>query len=194
MKESWQTALSLGTSPGNANKWVQERSYWGTEGKEGKKNAREATDVIASILTPSKEQNGLFESKVAAWRAAYGITALATQRRIKDSIGRNAEREGERGRERGGGCIKSIAQKAFSAPSCSFLLLFLWRLRRAQGEWIGPCLWKRYDSFFLECAYVTPFDKSDNLAFSREIEILDWIVSLTNTCTNSCMFYFFCMI
>lgn len=40
---------------------------------------------------------------------------------------------------------------------------------------------------FLNVAYVTLFDKGDNLALSREIEILDLLslVALTTTCTDN---------
>lgn len=58
----------------------------GRGGLEGKKRAPgDAAEVtrteVASILTPSREQNELFASEVAAWRAAYGAAALAVVHR-----------------------------------------------------------------------------------------------------------------
>jgi len=51
---------------------------------------------MASILTPSKEQNGLFASEVAAWRAAYGTTVSATQEELRIALEETHERERER--------------------------------------------------------------------------------------------------
>lgn len=53
----------------------------GLEEKRGKKeNAREITNAMALILTPSRDKNELFASEVGMWYIVYGATVSAVHR------------------------------------------------------------------------------------------------------------------
>lgn len=194
MKEGWQTALSLERRVFREREQVSAAIVSRDQGRRGKEECQRnyGDDTMASILTPSRKQNDLFANEAAAWRAAYGAIVSAIYRGLRVALGETQERENEREREKGSRLYKNhraessrrfVSSSRLHSPSCSFHF-FISLETEAYTKWMYWALFmKGITIFFLNVAYVTPFDKSDNLAFSKEIEILDSL----SCCFDDCL-------
>lgn len=92
---------------------------------------------MASILTPSREQNALFANELRGMplmASASGYTE-----RIKNGIGRN-EGRGSKKHHRAENATPSPPRLLITPSFSIYSLLLVRRLKRAQSKCIGQCL------------------------------------------------------